>query len=188
MLLYIQRFEVFYITELKMTDLNVQIVVISLSQLDEHSKQRKNGPSTEERALWPNHSNRKECQNHGHHTVEPLLQQAFPEPLWWQDQNTVQKGPKQLDHTGNPKCAKVVYQTSRQTLTYSRGVNVASEPAYCFWKGKTVNKLSSGAGFVPGNVLQVKSLLKQDLPLNVCSIVTLHGVDHLEDWKHVTLE
>lgn len=39
--------------------------------------------------------------------------------------------------------------------TYCGGINIASEPAYRFWRGKAVNELPRGAGFVLGNVLEM---------------------------------
>lgn len=38
--------------------------------------------SAEEGALRPDHSNGEEGQDHGQHTIKPLLQETFPIPLY----------------------------------------------------------------------------------------------------------
>lgn len=68
-------------TELGLAYLNVQVVVISFCELDKHSEEREDRTSAEEGALRPDHSHGKEGQDHGQHTIKPLLQETFPIPL-----------------------------------------------------------------------------------------------------------
>lgn len=68
-------------TELSLVYLNVQVVVIPFSELDKHGEEREDRTSAEEGALRPDHSDGEEGQDHGQHTIKPLLQQTFPIPL-----------------------------------------------------------------------------------------------------------
>lgn len=62
--------------------LDVQVVVVSLSELDEDSEEWEDGPGAEEGALRPHHTHREQRQQHSQQPVEPLSQQALPVPLW----------------------------------------------------------------------------------------------------------
>lgn len=61
--------------------LDVQVVVVSLGQLDEHSEQREDGTRAEEGALRPDHGHAERHQDHGQQPVEPAPQETLPEPL-----------------------------------------------------------------------------------------------------------
>lgn len=64
-----------------MSHLDVQVVVVSLSQLDEHSEQGQDGPGAEEGALGPDHGHAEQSQDHRQQPVEPALQETLPVPL-----------------------------------------------------------------------------------------------------------
>lgn len=57
-----------------LSDLNVQVVIVSFSQLDEDCKQWQDGPGAEESALGPDHGYAEQSQDHGQQPVEPALQ------------------------------------------------------------------------------------------------------------------
>lgn len=65
-----------------LSHLNVQVVVVSFSQLDEDCEQRQDGPGAEEGALGPDHGHAEQRQDDGQHPVEPALQETLPVPLW----------------------------------------------------------------------------------------------------------
>lgn len=61
--------------------LNIQVVVVLLSQLDKHREQREDGPGAEEGALGPDHGHAEQGQHHRQQAVEPALQETLPVPL-----------------------------------------------------------------------------------------------------------
>lgn len=61
--------------------LYVQVVVVSLRQLDEHGEQREDGSGAEESALRPDHCHAEQSQDHRQQPVEPALQETLPVPL-----------------------------------------------------------------------------------------------------------
>ncbi len=64
--------------------------------------------------------------------------------------------------------------------TYNRRVHVSAEPAGWLKGLEAVDKLVSGTGLVLGDVLQVDSLLQEDLPLDTSPVVSLNRIDHLD--------
>lgn len=67
--------------EFSVSHLDVQVVVVSLSQLDEHGEQREDGSGAEEGALRPDHSHAEQSQDHRQQPVKPALQETLPVPL-----------------------------------------------------------------------------------------------------------
>lgn len=61
--------------------LDVQVVVVSLCQLDEDGEQGQDGPGAEEGAFRPDHGYAEQAQDHGQQPVEPALQETLPVPL-----------------------------------------------------------------------------------------------------------
>lgn len=62
--------------------LYVNIVVVSLSELDEDGEERQNGLCAEEGAFRPDHGCRERTQNHSQHAITPPAQNTLPVPLY----------------------------------------------------------------------------------------------------------
>lgn len=132
--------------------LDVQVVVVSLSQLDEHGKQREDGPGAEESALRPDHGHAEQSQGHRQQPVKPVLQETLPVPLCRTTHTVKVKRDSLPPRTFNAAttarvekyymCIKVLMlELFVLRPTYSRCVDVSAEPAGRLRRREAVDKL-----------------------------------------------